>query len=60
MLANGLLYIAFIVFKFIPCITDLSKTFNIKGCLIYIDGFLYIEASLLPWVEYYLIMVNFF
>jgi hypothetical protein len=34
MLAIGLLYIAFIVFRFAPCIPDLCKTFKMKGCWI--------------------------
>ena len=59
MLVNGLLYIAFIVFKYMPCFTDLSKTFKIMEWLIYIvyyiDGFMYIEPSHLPWNEAYLI-----
>jgi hypothetical protein len=29
--AIGLLSIAFIVFKYVPCISDLFKTFNMKG-----------------------------
>ena len=33
-LAVGLLYIAFIIFKYVPCIRDLSKTVIIKGCWI--------------------------
>ena len=32
MLAVGLLYIAFIIFSYEPCIPILSKTFIIKGC----------------------------
>jgi hypothetical protein len=31
-LAISLLYIAFIMFQYVPCIPDLSKTFNMKGC----------------------------
>ena len=34
MLAVGLLYIAFIMFKYVPCIPALSKTFTMKGCCI--------------------------
>ena len=32
MLAVGLLYIAFIMFRYGPCIHDLPKTFSLKGC----------------------------
>lgn len=32
MLAISMLYIAFIVLRYSPCIPDLSKTFNMKGC----------------------------
>ena len=31
-LAVGLLYIAFIIFRYDPCIPTISKTFIIKGC----------------------------
>ena len=34
MLAVGLLYIAFIMFKYVPCIPALSKTFIMKRCCI--------------------------
>ena len=33
-LAIGLLCLAFIMFQYISCIHDLSKTFNMKGCYI--------------------------
>ncbi|ERE85288.1 hypothetical protein H671_2g5334 [Cricetulus griseus] len=32
MLAVGLLYIAFIMFSYVPVIPDISKTFIMKGC----------------------------
>jgi hypothetical protein len=32
MLNVDLLYIAFIMFRYVPQIPDLSKTFNIQGC----------------------------
>jgi hypothetical protein len=32
MLTVSLPYIAFIMFTYVPCIPDLSKTFKIKGC----------------------------
>jgi hypothetical protein len=34
MLAIGLVYAAFIVFRYVPCNPDLSKTFNMKWCWI--------------------------
>ena len=34
MLVVSLLYITFIIFRYVPCIPDLSKTFIIKGCWI--------------------------
>jgi hypothetical protein len=71
------------MFRYVPCIPDLSRTFIMKGCCIlskalsssnemtnffsfefvyvvdYADGFSsYIEPSLQPWDEAYLIMVN--
>ena len=39
MLAIGLLYIAFIVFRYVPYIPDLSKTFNMKGYWILSNAF---------------------
>ena len=39
MLVNGLLYIAFIMFRYIPCISDLSKTLIMNGCWIFVKGF---------------------
>ena len=32
MLAVSLLYVAFIMFRYGPCIHDLPKTFSLKGC----------------------------
>ena len=32
MLIVGLLYITFIMLRYVPCIPDLSKTFIMKGC----------------------------
>ena len=40
MLAVGLLHIAFIMFRYVPCISDLSKTFYHKGLLNFLEGFL--------------------
>ena len=40
MLAVGLLYIAFIMFRYVPCIPVLSKTFIMKGCCILSKAFL--------------------
>ena len=84
MLATGLQYIAFTMFRYGPWIPNLSKTFIMKGCWILskafsasnemtmcffslefvyvvhcIGGFLYIEPSLHPWDEAYLIVVNY-
>jgi hypothetical protein len=39
MLGIGLLYIAFIMFKYVPWIPDLSKIFHIKGCWILLKAF---------------------
>ena len=82
MLATGLLYIAFTMFRCGPWIPDLSKTFNMKGAeyckmlfqnlmkwsygfffefvyvVDFIDGFPYIEPSLHPWDEAYLVMMD--
>jgi hypothetical protein len=73
MLAVALMYIAFIMFMYVTQIPDLSKTLNMKGCLMkwlcdfsfkflctvdYFYWFLYIEPSLHPWDEAYLIVVN--
>jgi hypothetical protein len=82
MLFVGLLYISFIMFRYVPWISHLSKTFSIKGYSIlskafspsnevillfyfefvymtdYTDTFSYIELSLHPWNEAYLIVVN--
>ena len=38
-LAVGLLYIAFIMFRYVPCIPDLSKTFIMKGGLDFVECF---------------------
>ena len=35
----GLLYIAFIMFRYVPCIPALSKTFIMKGCYILLKAF---------------------
>ena len=39
MLAVGLLYIAFIMFRYVPYIPALSKTFIMKGCYILLKAF---------------------
>jgi hypothetical protein len=39
MLAIGLLYIDFIMFGYVPCILDLSNTFNMKECWILSKAF---------------------
>ena len=39
MLAASLLYIAFIMFRYIPCIPDLSKIFIMKGWWILLNAF---------------------
>ena len=39
MLAIGLLYIAFIMFRFVPCIPAFSKTFIMKACCILLKAF---------------------
>jgi hypothetical protein len=39
MLASGLLYIAFTMFRYGPLIPDLSKTFIMKGCWILSNAF---------------------
>ena len=39
MLADGLLYIAFIIFRYDPCIPNFSNTFIIKGCWILSNAF---------------------
>jgi hypothetical protein len=39
MLAIGLLYITFIVFRYVPYMSDLSKTFNMNGCCILSKAF---------------------
>ena len=39
MLAVDLLYIAFVMFRYVPCIPDLSKTFTMKGCWILSKAF---------------------
>ena len=39
MLATGLLYTAFIMFRYGPWIPDLSKIFNMKGCWILSNAF---------------------
>jgi hypothetical protein len=79
MLATGLLYIAFTMFRYGPLFLMFPRLI-IKGCWIlsnefspsndhvvsffefvhidYIDGFLYIESSLHPWDEAYLIMMD--
>ena len=38
MFAVGLLYIAFIMFSYVSCIPDLSKTFIMKGCWILLNA----------------------
>ena len=40
MLPMSLLKIAFIMFRYVPCITDLTKTFIMKGCWILSKAFL--------------------
>ena len=39
MLAANLMHIAFIMFRYVPCISDLSMTFIMKGCLILSKAF---------------------
>ena len=39
MVAISLLYIAFIMFRYVPCIPDLSKTFIMKMCWILLNAF---------------------
>jgi hypothetical protein len=39
MLATDLLYIALIMFSYVPCMPDFSNTFNIKGCWILSKAF---------------------
>ena len=39
MLAIGLLYTAFIVFRYVPWISALSKTVNMEGCFILSKAF---------------------
>ena len=39
MLAVGLLYIAFVIFRYDPCIPNLFNTFIIKGCWILSNAF---------------------
>jgi hypothetical protein len=73
-LAISLLYIAFNMFRYVPCVTDLSKIF-VKGVFqhlmrlsffsfsffiwwIIIDRLLFVEPSLQLWEEAYLIMMD--
>jgi hypothetical protein len=39
MLSIGFLHITFIVFRYVPCIPDLYKLFNMKSCLILSKNF---------------------
>ena len=39
MLASGLLYIDFTMFRYVPRIPDISKTFKMKGCWILSNDF---------------------
>ena len=39
MLAVGLLYIDFVMFRYVPCIPDLSKIFYHEGVLYFVEGF---------------------
>ena len=39
MLVASLLYIAFIMFRYVSCIYDLSKTFNKEGVLDFVECF---------------------
>ncbi|ERE71159.1 hypothetical protein H671_6g15949 [Cricetulus griseus] len=60
MLAIDLVYIVFIMFRYVPVIPVISKIFIMKFVYMvdYIDGFSYVEPSLHPWDEAYLIMVD--
>ncbi|ERE68152.1 glutaminyl-peptide cyclotransferase isoform 2 [Cricetulus griseus] len=60
MLAVGLLYIAFIMFRYVPVIPDLYKTFIMKFVYMvdYIDGFSYVQPSMHSWDKANLIMVD--
>ena len=68
MLAIGLLYIALIVFRYVPCIHDLSNTLNMKGCvcvcvcvytfLVFVGielliSCIFLDAIFLPQLEFY-------
>ena len=39
MLVVGLLYIAYIMFRYSPCTADVSKTFILKGCWMLSNAF---------------------
>jgi Na+-translocating ferredoxin:NAD+ oxidoreductase RnfA subunit len=43
MLAFGLVYIAFIMFRYRPQISGLPNTFNMKGCCILSNAFLHLR-----------------
>ena len=49
MLAVGLLYIAFIMLRYVPVIPDFSKTFIMKGCWILSKAFL-ASSEIIMWV----------
>ena len=49
MLAIGLLVIASIVFRYGPCVPDLAKMFNMKGCWNLSKGFPG-SSEMLMWV----------
>jgi hypothetical protein len=40
MLLTGLLYVNFVMFRYVPYIPDLSMTFNMKRCWIFIQSIL--------------------
>ena len=60
MLAIDLLYIALIMFRYVPCIPDPSKRlFDSDVHMVDdADGFSCIELSLHPWNDVYLIIMN--
>ena len=59
MLAVGLLYTALIMFRYIPCIPALSKTFIMKGCCILSNAFLASNEMIMWFLFFSLFMVDY-
>jgi hypothetical protein len=54
MLTRGLLYTAFIMFRYVPCVPDVAKNFVLKGCYSFSKAFKHV----MRWLCVFLLLLS--